>query len=76
MDWYILKVQSNREDSIAEALRKRVKVAGFEEHFQEIIVPVEISKPDRKALRIASAFAFRGCCLMWSRKISQRVADR
>jgi transcriptional antiterminator NusG len=41
-DWYILKVQSNREDSIAQALRRRVKVAGMEEYFEEIIVPVEM----------------------------------
>jgi len=41
-DWYILKVQSNREDSIAQALRRRVKVAGVEEYFEEIIVPVEM----------------------------------
>jgi transcriptional antiterminator NusG len=42
IDWYILKVQSNREDSIASALQRRVKVAGFEEYFEEIIVPVEM----------------------------------
>ncbi|HUS41011.1 MAG TPA: transcription termination/antitermination protein NusG [Pirellulales bacterium] len=41
-DWYILKVQSNREDSIADALKRRVKVAGMDEHFDEIIVPVEM----------------------------------
>ncbi len=42
LDWYILKVQSNREESIAEALRRRVKVAGQEEYFHEIIVPTEM----------------------------------
>jgi len=41
-DWYILKVQSNREDSIADALKRRVKVAGMESYFGEIIVPVEM----------------------------------
>ena len=40
-DWYILKVQSNREDSIAEALRRRVKIEGLEPFFDEIIVPTE-----------------------------------
>ncbi len=39
--WYILKVQSNRETSIADALRRRVKVAGLEEYVDEVIVPVE-----------------------------------
>ncbi len=42
LDWYILKVQSNREDSIVSGLQRRVKVAGLEEYFEEIIVPVEM----------------------------------
>nr|WP_315854366.1 transcription termination/antitermination protein NusG [Rubripirellula lacrimiformis] len=41
MDWYILKVAFNREDSIADALRKRVKMEGMAEHFGEIVVPSE-----------------------------------
>ena len=42
LDWYILKVQSNREDSIAAGLQRRVKIAGLEESFEEILVPVEM----------------------------------
>lgn len=42
LDWYILKVQSNREDSIAAGLQRRVKISGLEESFEEIIVPVEM----------------------------------
>ena len=42
LDWYILKVQSNREDSIAAGLQRRVKMAGMDDFFQEIIVPVEM----------------------------------
>lgn len=41
MDWYILKVAFNREDSIADALRKRVKMEGMDEFFGEIVVPTE-----------------------------------
>lgn len=41
MDWYILKVAFNREDSIAEALQKRVKMEGLEDDIREIIVPTE-----------------------------------
>lgn len=41
MDWYILKVAFNREDSIRDALEKRVKMEGMEEFFGEIIVPTE-----------------------------------
>jgi transcriptional antiterminator NusG len=42
MDWYILKVQSNREESIRDSLQRRVKVAGLERYFGEIIVPTEM----------------------------------
>jgi transcriptional antiterminator NusG len=41
MDWYILKVQSNRENSNAEALQRRVAIAGLDDYFAEIIVPTE-----------------------------------
>jgi len=42
MNWYILKVQSNREESIRESLQRRVKVAGLEKYFGEVIVPTEM----------------------------------
>lgn len=41
-DWYILKVQSNREDSIRDALMRRVKIEGLEDFFGEVIVPTEM----------------------------------
>jgi transcriptional antiterminator NusG len=41
MDWYILKVAFNREDSIADTLRKRLKMEGMAEFFGEIVVPTE-----------------------------------
>ena len=41
MDWYILKVQSNREESIREGLLRRVAIAGLDRYFGEIIVPTE-----------------------------------
>lgn len=40
-DWYILKVQVNREESIRDALQRRVKIAGLERYFEEIVVPTE-----------------------------------
>jgi len=39
--WYVVKVQSGREDTIKEGLLKRVKMEGLEEYFGEIIVPSE-----------------------------------
>jgi transcription termination/antitermination protein NusG len=41
MDWYILKVQSNREDSIREGLKRNVERAGLGKYFGEVIVPIE-----------------------------------
>lgn len=41
MDWYIVKVQVNRETSICDALMRRVKVAGLERYFGEVLVPTE-----------------------------------
>lgn len=40
-EWYILKVQSNREKSISSNLIRRVKMAGLEDYFGEILVPTE-----------------------------------
>ena len=40
-DWYILKVQVNREESIRDALTRRVRIAGLDSSFGEIIVPTE-----------------------------------
>lgn len=41
MDWYIIKVAFNREDSIRDALLKRVKLGGMEAFFGDIIIPTE-----------------------------------
>jgi len=41
MDWYILKVQSNREDSIREGLLRRIAIEGLEFYFGDAIVPTE-----------------------------------
>jgi transcriptional antiterminator NusG len=41
MNWYILKVQSNREESIREGLLRRVSIQGLDRFFGEVIVPTE-----------------------------------
>jgi len=40
-DWYILKVQVNREDTIKKDLERRIAVSGLSEFFGEILVPSE-----------------------------------
>jgi len=39
--WYVVKVQSGREESIKEAIERRVKIEGLEQFFGQIIIPVE-----------------------------------
>lgn len=41
LNWYILKVQSNRERSSSNALKRKVAIEGIEHLFGEIIVPTE-----------------------------------
>ncbi|MDR3232716.1 MAG: transcription termination/antitermination protein NusG [Planctomycetaceae bacterium] len=40
-DWYILKVQVNREDTIKKSLERRIAVSGLEDCFGDILVPTE-----------------------------------
>ena len=40
-NWYILKVQSNREDSIRDALQRKIRIEGLTDFFGDIIVPIE-----------------------------------
>jgi transcription termination/antitermination protein NusG len=39
--WYVLKVQSSREDTIRDALQRRVKMEGLQRYFGQIVVPTE-----------------------------------
>ena len=39
--WYVLKVQSSREDTIRDALQRRVKIQGLQTFFGQIVVPTE-----------------------------------
>lgn len=40
-NWYIVKVQSGREESIKEAVERRVKIEGLDEFFDQLMIPVE-----------------------------------
>lgn len=41
LDWYILKVQSNRERTASDALKRKVAIEGIDRYFGDIIVPTE-----------------------------------
>ena len=49
MDWYILKVQVNRERTICEQLKRRVSVGGLDRYFGDIVVPTEDVREFNKA---------------------------
>jgi transcriptional antiterminator NusG len=50
--WYVVKVQSGREESIKDACERRVKIEGLEEYFGQIIIPVEKVTELRKGKRV------------------------
>ena len=39
--WYVVRVQSGREEQVAEALKRRVASAGLQESITDVIVPME-----------------------------------
>lgn len=39
--WYVVRVQSGREEQVADALRRRVKSAGLDAQITNVIVPTE-----------------------------------
>lgn len=41
MEWYVLKVASNRERTIKKSLERMIKREGLEEDFGDIIIPTE-----------------------------------
>lgn len=41
MQWYVLKVQTNRERTIRDTILKRIRLEGMEEYFGEIRIPTE-----------------------------------
>ena len=39
--WYVVRVQSGREEQVAAALKRRVQSAGLQEQITEVVVPME-----------------------------------
>ena len=40
-DWYVVKVQSGREETIRAAIERRVKIEGLEPFYDRIVIPTE-----------------------------------
>ena len=41
MEWYVLKVTSNRERTIKQTLERRIKREGMEEYFGDVVIPTQ-----------------------------------
>jgi transcriptional antiterminator NusG len=50
--WYVVKVQSGREESIKEAIERRVKIEGLEEYIGRIVIPIERYTEIRNSKRV------------------------
>jgi transcriptional antiterminator NusG len=50
--WYVVKVQSGREESIKDAIERRIKIEGLEEYVGRIIIPVERVTEMRNSKRV------------------------
>jgi len=46
--WYVIRVQTNREDQVREGLEKRVHAAGLEDMVPNVVVPTEKVKEIRR----------------------------
>lgn len=44
MGWYVLRVASNKEDQVREALERKVTIEGLEDRIGRIVVPTQIEK--------------------------------
>src|SRR5437899_553256 len=49
--WYVVKVQSGREESIKESIERRVKIEHLEDCFGQIVIPTEKVSEMRKGKR-------------------------
>ena len=50
--WYVVKVQSGREETIKESIERRVKIEGLEEYYGQIVIPVERVTEMRNGKRV------------------------
>lgn len=54
LQWYVLRVASNREDQVCEALKRKVKVEHLDERIGRILVPTQREK--RMRGKVAKVF--------------------
>ena len=61
MDWYVLRVASNKEEQVRDALERKVKIEGLEERIGRILVPTLKEKRMRSGvLRVVERKLYPG----------------
>jgi transcriptional antiterminator NusG len=71
--WYVVKVQSGREESIKEAIERRVKIEGLEEYFGQIIIPVHRETQMRSGKRVTKEIKLYPGYLMVEVEYNDRI---
>lgn len=56
--WYIVHAYSNFEKKVADAIRERAAMAGLDEYFEEIVVPMEEVVEVRRGRKVATERKF------------------
>ena len=52
--WYVLRVQTNREETVRDALLTRVRAAGFDERVSTVLVPTESVSEIKSGKKVTS----------------------
>lgn len=52
LQWYVVKVQSGREETIKDAIERRVKIDGLEQYFGQVYIPYEEIVEMRRGKRV------------------------
>lgn len=56
--WYIVHAYSNFERKVAESIKERAKAEGLEDHFEEVLVPMEEVVEMRRGRKVSSERKF------------------
>lgn len=63
MKWYVLRVASNKEEQVRDALLRKVKIEQLEDRIGRILVPTLKEKRMRAGvLRVVEGSSIRGTC--------------
>jgi transcriptional antiterminator NusG len=71
--WYVVKVQSGREESIKDSIERRVKIEGLEEFFGQIVIPVEKVTEMRNGKRVTKEHKLYPGYLMAEVEFNDRI---